>query len=76
MLSSQIKPGIVMIKGYIFPITGNMTPSAILSELTSMRIVFRMAGKTIRRCAAILAVSMTGLASNRRMLTHKGEASL
>ncbi len=39
MLSSQRKPGVVMVKGHIFPTAGNMALSTILSKLTTMRIV-------------------------------------
>ncbi len=39
MLSSKRKPGVAMINSYIFPATGNMTPSTIRSKLTTMRII-------------------------------------
>lgn len=76
MLSCKHKPGVVMIEGYVFPATWNMTLTTVLSKLTTVRIVCRMAGITTFRCASILAVCMAGLASDRRMLTQKRESGL
>ena len=63
-----------MIESDIFPTTGNMASPTISPKLPIVGIVSSMAGITIRRCASINAVYMTGLAGDICVSPCKREA--
>jgi len=65
-----------VVKGGGLPTAGIVTRSAIRPELTSVRVLCRMAGIAIRRRAFVLSVHMTGLAGDRRVHSSQWKCSV
>ncbi len=76
VLAIKMEDGIVMIEGGRCPAVGCVTGLALIAQRSSMRVIVRMTGGTVLRCAFEFSSHVTVLTGNCVMFADQREGKL